>query len=571
MRKKYKYVFFGKITTLLGTIRGDVFAFLILLVIAALLLRFLAHPGFPNTHDGQNHLARLANFHLALIDRHFPVRWAPNLNSSFGYPVFNFNYYFPYILALVPIKLKFDFEDSLKLVMFLSFLTGGIFTYLTLKEYIGKIAALVGALFYLSAPIQLVTIYVRGSVGETVAMGLIPAIFWLIQQVFNKFNRWYFALLTLTLLGFLLSHNITVLFGLPILLIFVLIKSLVYKSWRVSKWVIFAFALAVGLSQFFWFPALAEKQFTNLDFDTISDQYQDHFLDFRQLFYSPWGYGFSVKGPNDGLSLEVGPIQIITVGLAALVLVLRWGQKKLTQETKVIWLFFLSIFIVFCVLMLGVSLPIWKALPFLHYAQFPWRLLIFTVLASSFLAAFLARFYPWLGLVLAVVSTGHILLFAKPSGYFDWNNNFYYQFPFTASVKSENLPAWFDEDKNFDVKEKVFTINQKLLSFRLITWKTQRHEYEVTVPEATHIFERTAYFPGWQVKIDGQDTFIHVLREPHPGLISFTLPAGKHLVTTVFTEATPARQRGDIISLVSLGSLVVGTVFFPKQKKDKLR
>ncbi|HBU21690.1 TPA: hypothetical protein DEB02_01965, partial [Candidatus Beckwithbacteria bacterium] len=74
---------------------------LVILGVSLILLRSFFRPGFPETHDGQLYLARMANFHLAAIDWHFPVRWAPNLNYKFGYPVFLFNYYVPYILALV--------------------------------------------------------------------------------------------------------------------------------------------------------------------------------------------------------------------------------------------------------------------------------------------------------------------------------------------------------------------------------------------------------------------------------------------------------------------------------------
>jgi hypothetical protein len=41
---------------------------------------------FPYTHDGENHLARFANYKLALKQGQFPPRLAPNLLNGYSYP-----------------------------------------------------------------------------------------------------------------------------------------------------------------------------------------------------------------------------------------------------------------------------------------------------------------------------------------------------------------------------------------------------------------------------------------------------------------------------------------------------
>ena len=66
---------------------------LVVLVFACVcFLRQLWLPGFPYTHDGENHLARIANYAVALRQGQFPPRWAPSFWAGYGYPVFNFNY-----------------------------------------------------------------------------------------------------------------------------------------------------------------------------------------------------------------------------------------------------------------------------------------------------------------------------------------------------------------------------------------------------------------------------------------------------------------------------------------------
>ena len=60
-------------------------------LILIILWPLFSNPGFPYTHDGQNHLARLSNYYLALKQGQFPPRWAPNLDAGLGYTSLNFN------------------------------------------------------------------------------------------------------------------------------------------------------------------------------------------------------------------------------------------------------------------------------------------------------------------------------------------------------------------------------------------------------------------------------------------------------------------------------------------------
>ena len=66
--------------------------FLVFLLLIFIPTKSYFHEGFPYTHDGENHLARFANYKIALKEGQFPPRFAPNLMSNYGYPVFNFTY-----------------------------------------------------------------------------------------------------------------------------------------------------------------------------------------------------------------------------------------------------------------------------------------------------------------------------------------------------------------------------------------------------------------------------------------------------------------------------------------------
>ncbi len=54
--------------------------FILLMIIAFIPLLDLLNPGLPITHDGQDHIARIANFYQNLEEGNIIPRWAGNLN-----------------------------------------------------------------------------------------------------------------------------------------------------------------------------------------------------------------------------------------------------------------------------------------------------------------------------------------------------------------------------------------------------------------------------------------------------------------------------------------------------------
>src|SRR3989344_4126898 len=122
-----------------------------LIILGLVILRSFLRVGFPQTHDGDMHLARLANLNLAFHDHHFPFRWARNLNHEFGLPIFNFYYYLLELLAFIPMKLGLTIEHSLKLVTVLSYLGAAVIWFIWLKSKFGRFAAAAAGIFSLSS------------------------------------------------------------------------------------------------------------------------------------------------------------------------------------------------------------------------------------------------------------------------------------------------------------------------------------------------------------------------------------------------------------------------------------
>ncbi len=160
-----------------------------LVILGLVILRGFLRVGFPQTHDGDMHLARLANLNLAFHDHHFPFRWARNLNHEFGLPIFNFYYYLLELLAFIPMKLGLTIEHSLKLVTIISYLGAAIAWFWWLKDKFGRFGAAAAGIFSLTAIYPLSLIMIRGSLGEVLAYFLLVLNFYLLDRFSQKPTR----------------------------------------------------------------------------------------------------------------------------------------------------------------------------------------------------------------------------------------------------------------------------------------------------------------------------------------------------------------------------------------------
>lgn len=503
-----------------------------LITLGLVILRSFLLPGFPQTHDSFHHLARLANINLAWHDSHFPFRWAANLNHGFGLPIFNFYYYLLEVLAFVPMKLGLTIENSLKIMVVAAFLGTALVWYGWLKNKYGRPAAAAAGVFSLTAIYPLSVILIRGAYGETLALFLLVLNFYLLERYVKHPGRINYLLAVGGVSAFLLSHNISVVFGLPLLFF------LHPRVWLVL-------AHSIGLTLFFWLPLVLERFFTYLGSIQSQAELFQHFPTLTQLIYMPWGFGMSLPGPNDTMSFTLGPVQWLIILLAFIAPKRNWFH----------WAFLGFLF-----LALPISGWLWRLFPVLNFVQFPWRLGLFLSLTGSYLAAIAAKFYPKLTVVLLAGAIIFSIVTVRDQGHFNWPDDFYYLYPFTTTTQLEAMPKWFDVNKNanlFGRPDKIFALSGQTIEPQNLVWKTQKHSYQVTVDQDDELFERTAYFPGWSVVVDGKSQDIIKDNKKYPGLIGYSVAAGTHQIETEFSDSTPARRIGDFVSLASVLLLIL--------------
>ena len=319
--------------------------FVSLLVLLAPLLK----PGVPYNHDIENHLARFANYKLAIKQGQIPPRLAPNLVNHYGYPVFNYNYPLANILSLPFSAVNIHYQLTYKILVAASFILGvvGLMKWLQLLGIKSKHSQSLAAAGYLLTPFVVNLIYVRGNIGETIAINLIIWLGVLIEQakagLLKENNIWSKVWPVLLMTSFLLSHNISVMFGLGLIVVYGLLRGLSQKKWlQLGK----IFVIAIGLSLWFWLPALAEKQYIVLDNVNLSSAFARHFPTLGQLLTSPLSFGFSYASPVDTMSFAVGKPALSAFAVALALVFFGKKSKNKKDDLSLIFLA-LSVIIVY--------------------------------------------------------------------------------------------------------------------------------------------------------------------------------------------------------------------------------
>lgn len=500
------------------------------------------HSGYFSTHDGEWAVVRAGEMFREIRDLQFPPRYSGALNFGYGYPLFNFVYPFPYYLATLLHLFKFGFIDSVKIIFASSVPLSFIGMYF-LSSYFWKnsISGFVSGILYVYLPYRLVDLYVRGSIGESMAFAIYPFLLLMCFFILNKkhvnLSIFVIAILTASLI---MTHNISaVYFG---IIAGAYLMSLVFlKKYKVAGVTLGAFIWGALLSSFFFVPALFEKSQIKLSKIPIADRSM-YFVRPIQLIFSQWGYG----APNEPypFTYQLGFPQVVGF------IVALFGISNLKSERKVISGIFIILSVVFICIMFSPFFFVWK-LPILSEINYPWTLLLPLGFLISFLSGMLTEFKRGkiLCFLLILSAIFFYLRFAVPMDYFERQDSFYLTNPATTTSSNELMPLWVKkEPKNLSSEKIVPNVHSNLI------FKSNKIEFHTSLENGIRITVNQIYYPGWTAYINGNKT--EILYDNNKGLMQVDVPKGNNVVFLKFTE-TPLRLFTDIISVLSAVALFV--------------
>ncbi|MCB8924407.1 MAG: glycosyltransferase family 39 protein [Ardenticatenaceae bacterium] len=559
--------------------------------LAVLLLTALAaQPLWGQPPQGDDLL--LHYFRIPLVNAQWAAgvplaRWQPDLIYGYGSPLFNF---YPPLSAWLLTALYWltgqQAGVAINLLFALCLLLGAVGMFGLGRALAGEMGGLVATVVFTLSPHVAAQIYSRGSTSNSLALGLVPLVAWLIWRVVERPSPRKIFLAALVVALLLLSHAAASLLLLAPLLLWSLFFVVRWGGSR-RRWLALLTVAALGLAvaAFAWLPAFSEIQFTRYAAEAGKVWYGDYFA-------TLWDWpGTAVAGLR-------GAYLPKTVGLVTLLLgaggtavsgysLLRWLRKK-DQFPAQDAIFFAAGLLGWGVLFL--TLPasdlIWQLVEPLRSLQFPWRLLdvpafflpiaalgIFcrgereargekektlrslrplrlNLLAIALLVVILVGYvnlvpylYPsrWEGLpqrpsltdITTVQQTYQII------GLTAWGE--YSDARVTAWPTGPVVPpgASLAEKLVTAVPENSLILQQS--DPWTAVWQTSFTE-PTTLTFASHIF------PGWQASLDGDDLAVGA---DSNGRLQLTIPPGEHTLKIWFGR-TPGRWLADLLSVAGL-------------------
>ena len=524
---------------------------IILLVLSIIPLVSLLHSGLPFTHDGQDHVARIANFYQNLQEGNIIPRWAGNLNWGYGHPILEFLYPGPSYFASFFHFFGFSLVDSVKIVFGLGMLLSGIFMYLWLSAFLAPEASLIGSILYMYAPYRFVDLNVRGAIGENFVFIWLPLLLFCIYQLHKTKKISYVISGGIALALLILSHNAISLMFLPFIVfygIYLFPRSASPKSYVLNF--ISLVVLGFILSAFFWVPAFVEGKYTLRNIVTVGG-YLDRFVNLNSLIYGQWNFGGSGQ-----FTAQLGIIHWLGLILSPFAAIYFFRKKnKLWILTLASFIYtFTAIF-----LMLSGSNFIWTKIMILQNFQFPWRFLSATTFGTAVLGAVVFSVLPKkFGRYLIIAFCVLILVLSKdyfyPRTYLQKHVSFYTGIYKGTTDTGESTPVWSVRfmEKSPKAHMEVIDGNAKITE----TKRTSTyHEYDVKVKNKTLFAENTLYFPGWEIKANNKPLQIQYQNMTYRGIMLFFLEPGNYRVQVQYKE-TKLRAFADAISVVAVFNIL---------------
>lgn len=545
----------------------------------------LLDPRLPEGHDVRFHLYRLVQLDSLVEHGVLYSRWAPDLAYGFGYPIFN--YYAPavYYVAELFHLLGLTFTAALRAVFALALVAMAVGMYAWVRDLFSSLAALVAAAAYVTAPYMMILLVYRGALAELAALALVPVILWATHRFMARRRALYAGLASLLYALLILTHNITamlftaVLLGYGITLVVANRRNVCQPSWDETGATLVRLGLIVGfglgLSSFFWLPALAERDLVHIYqlHQPAAFRFDTNFAELSAIFGLPV--------PADPLLVyqtrPMSRVHLIALVLALVGLVGVWRlQGRRLQKIMVVSA---AVGAVLSILMtLPVSEPIWRHLPLLPFIQFPGR---FLGLGSFFVAMLagvachtppdllterraLRIFVPLLmiALMLYVVPWQYMrrhppmadltmvdsAQFERQTGSLGTTTMGEFLPKVVHKLPEEDSLALINGGQRLDTTSLPAEANVLRADYGPL-----RYDVLLESPEAFTAVFHTFDFPGWQATLDGRPEPIQPT-DPH-GLISVAVPEGQHRLVIAF-GATPIRAWATGISCISLLGLI---------------
>ena len=539
---------------------------LVLIILTSLLaLDPLFHKGIFTAHDVEANIGRFGAFFLSIKEGHLIPSWAGYVANGYGSPILMFSYALPYYLQLPIAFLGFSLVDTTKIYILISFIASAILMYLFLRKHVSEWPAFMGSLLYVYAPYRINDIYARGSISEHTAFIAVPLVGLALARIFKKQD--FLSILFLAMGFFLLlySHPLFVIVVAPFFILYLFIN--LHEKHQNNKWMILlnigkAVLITISMSAYFWIPFFLENKYLHYNINPFSHAWSTQFVSIAKLIVPEWTF-IDSRGRLEYQTWQIGIVHIVIV-LVSTCLAFRFKRKN----KELFWLG-LGSFVVSLFFMLPISYFVYLVIPFLQHIQFPWRFMGLTVIGVSLLGAYLFE------TLTAILKKSHLVVlcgavvvalllcnlpYARGHGNSEIADDYYLYELVSNTEGIATSPIWSTAPEQYQRAPNRPDIISGIARIDLKKRTSTTHSYIVTAETDTIISENTFYFPNWQVFVSGEVVPIEFQNPNHRGIITYSLPVGRHEVEVVFSD-TKLRLAAKLISGFTVLMLIFGYVF----------
>lgn len=572
------------------TVTADAVALLALAVALVPVLQPLRGQVPTCGYDTMFHLWRAVQVNALWDQGVLYSRWAPDMAHGYGMPLFLFTSAFPPAFVALLHRVGLDWGGALNGTFGLAIVVGTLGMYVlgrTLfsgrRGFASQVGGLITAIAYLYAPFQAYDVFNRGSLWEGVAWAFPPYVLLGLHHWLNRRSSGWLACGALAMSGLILSHHLFAFLFAPVLVGWVLAEALIQRRLSVVAYGLALGMLGLGLTAFFWLPAVLERGYVQTDrlLGTWVFDYRYNFLPLRHLMALPRRADPLLLNDWPPKALGAGPL---LVGALALI-----GWPRYSRRQRVFIVLLCGLVLMLALSTLEITRPLWDRIPLLAYVQFPWRnlgpaafCLALLIGAGASAMGALPMVGPALAATLMVSGMGwlyphHCAVSGDltPSGMVAWELA---TDTLGATAKGEYLPVWVLHmpepllGEAYQAGGQIERVRTEDLpagaTIKKASYGPLGADLVLSSPVAFELRYHTFFYPGWQAWLDGVAVELHP--QPDTGLITIKVPAGEHEVRVRFRE-TAWRKAADALSLLSVTALGWAVIKhkMPKQSGDQ--
>jgi len=547
-------------------------AFVLLLILTAVVVTPYAIRGLPSGHDVSHHLVWANAFLRQIAAGELYPRWLAHLGNNLGgSPVFFFYPPLPFFASSAFGILTLDPSRQVLAGSILSIWIGVIGTFLWLRNWFDARAAAVGSALYLLMPYHLMIDFAtRTAYAELWALACLP---WVLisadAAVESRLRALCLGALTTSLL--LLSHPPTSVTFLPMALAYSIYVALEARSAGPVLVSIGSWCLGGGLAAAYLLPALTHGGFV---------QQQHMFTD--RWYYGNWFFFYpplTVDGHDPSILFAVrralggdhrGFFKILITAVTTVQIVLCWlavgalrlldHDRKASAQLKLA-VIFAVVASAYYFLNFRASDFLWASLPLLSHIQFPWRVNAELLLCGAMIGACLTsailnrprdgrgRIIAWAAAIgvagLLIANIGNSLLYApvKREEATDILRN--YVSPLEHVAPRRTSPGTLFRKG----AQTAFVSGEG--NATVAKWAARRIEIDVVAERPGTLAIAEQFYPGWSAVITpaGEQVAVDRLAVEY-GILAVDVPAGRSRIS-LRLGWTPYERFGWQVSAVS--------------------